>query len=369
MSLTPKNWDTFQHYRDRAPPWIKLHRTLLDNVDYARLSPDAGKALPLVWLVASDGCGILPDAPELAFRLRIAEDLASKILVELVESGFLVEASDASPAEQRATPSQQVAKSNGFGSRHISDAVKRAVFERDGGKCCACGSDDNIEYDHKVPVSKGGNSSSDNIQLLCRACNRRKRTRLAAPAEQVATEGLGSCILETEGERELEAKTETEAKSASIEGDRTARAPSRFDEFWKKCPRREGPNPRKPAETKFNALVKSGVDPQMLIDEADKWRGAESSRGNVGTRFVAQIVTWLGQQRWADHAAVAFLADEELPRGLTIEQAVEQFARFGRWSKYAPGPEPGQSGCLASPELFAKYGLGPDGRKLEGEAA
>ncbi|MGZ3320197.1 MAG: hypothetical protein ACXU9C_04360 [Xanthobacteraceae bacterium] len=49
---------------------------------------------------------------------------------------------------------------------------------------------------------------------------------------------------------------------------------------------------------------------------------------------------------------------------LQIEQAVANFAKFGLWSRYA-GPEPGQLGCKASPELLAKYGLGPDGRKLE----
>ena len=31
--LRIKNWAEFQHYRTRRPPWIKLHRGLLD--DYA----------------------------------------------------------------------------------------------------------------------------------------------------------------------------------------------------------------------------------------------------------------------------------------------------------------------------------------------
>jgi hypothetical protein len=39
------------------------------------------------------------------------------------------------------------------------------------------------------------------------------------------------------------------------------------------------------------------------------------------------------------------------------------FARFGKWSRHA-GPEPGMTGCKASPELLAKYGLAPDGQKL-----
>ncbi len=65
--------------------------------------------------------------------------------------------------------------------------------------------------------------------------------------------------------------------------------------FSKGCPRRDGPNPRKPAETKFNALVKSGAEQQTLVDEAKKWRQAEEARGNIGTRFIPRAITWLNE--------------------------------------------------------------------------
>ena len=35
MSTTPKNWSDFQHYKERNPPWIRLHRSLLDNFEWA----------------------------------------------------------------------------------------------------------------------------------------------------------------------------------------------------------------------------------------------------------------------------------------------------------------------------------------------
>lgn len=211
MSITPKNWETFQHYKDRSPPWIKLHRGLLDNVDYYRLSPEAAKALPLIWIIASERDGIIPAGAELAFRLRLDDDLANDILEELLGSGFLVE-KEAKPAEQGATPAQRAAKANGFGSRHISDAVKRIVWERDGGQCCQCNSTKNIEYDHKHPVSKGGNSDADNIQLLCRPCNRSKRTKLA-------TQPLSRRSLEVEVEVEKETETQVypEANASGAE--------------------------------------------------------------------------------------------------------------------------------------------------------
>ena len=38
-----KNFENFQHYKDRNPPWIKFYNEVLDDYDIGRL-PDASKA-------------------------------------------------------------------------------------------------------------------------------------------------------------------------------------------------------------------------------------------------------------------------------------------------------------------------------------
>ena len=49
-----KSWDRFQHYRDRNPPWVKLHKQFLDDFDFHSL-PVASRALaPMLWLLASE---------------------------------------------------------------------------------------------------------------------------------------------------------------------------------------------------------------------------------------------------------------------------------------------------------------------------
>ncbi len=69
-------------------------------------------------------------------------------------------------------------ESNGGGRQPIPKQVQREVWRRDQGKCVECGSNENLEYDHIVPVSKGGSNTDRNIQLLCEKCNRSKGNRI-----------------------------------------------------------------------------------------------------------------------------------------------------------------------------------------------
>ena len=61
--------------------------------------------------------------------------------------------------------------------RAFGDAQKRTAFEKQGGKCIKCGDKfdyEEMEGDHITPWSKGGKTTDDNCQMLCKSCNRRK---------------------------------------------------------------------------------------------------------------------------------------------------------------------------------------------------
>jgi hypothetical protein len=95
MKLIPKNWNKFQHYKDRQPPWIKLHKSILDDKEFMRL-PIASKALaPLLWLLASESKDGVFDASidELKFRLRMSEKELKDGLKPLIDNGMFLDAS------------------------------------------------------------------------------------------------------------------------------------------------------------------------------------------------------------------------------------------------------------------------------------
>jgi len=60
----------------------------------------------------------------------------------------------------------------------IPKNVRLSVWQRDGGMCVECGSKENLEYDHIIPLSKGGGNTERNIQLLCSECNKKKSARI-----------------------------------------------------------------------------------------------------------------------------------------------------------------------------------------------
>ena len=65
--------------------------------------------------------------------------------------------------------------------RYIPFKVKIRVVRRDNYTCQHCGKhllDNEVEFDHIIPVAKGGSSEENNIRLTCFDCNRSKSDKV-----------------------------------------------------------------------------------------------------------------------------------------------------------------------------------------------
>jgi hypothetical protein len=100
-TFSVKNFQRFQHYKDRSPPWIKLYNELLDDYEFGRL-PDASKMhLIAIWLLASRSDNKIPyDAAWVSRRINANTKVD---LTLLACAGFIVVDQQVQSVEQDAS--------------------------------------------------------------------------------------------------------------------------------------------------------------------------------------------------------------------------------------------------------------------------
>ena len=89
-------------------------------------------------------------------------NLEKEVLKELIEEGLIF--NQFSNNEGKRVP--------------IPQDVMDKVWNRDGGKCVICGSQENLEFDHIIPFSKNGATTYRNMQILCKKCNIQKSNKI-----------------------------------------------------------------------------------------------------------------------------------------------------------------------------------------------
>ena len=80
-----KNWDKFQHFKHKSDmKWFKCYgRDLLNDPDFMKLDDIKQATLFKLWCLASESNGVLPNAYDIAFRLRKPIAFIEKMLLEL----------------------------------------------------------------------------------------------------------------------------------------------------------------------------------------------------------------------------------------------------------------------------------------------
>jgi hypothetical protein len=113
-----KNWTKFQHFKDRRPPWVKLYRDILDDLEWHELDPLAAKVLVMLWLIASEDDGRIPDTKTLAFRLRLTEIKTKEIIIKLshwleqddinvISSGYQIDSTERETETEKETETKK----------------------------------------------------------------------------------------------------------------------------------------------------------------------------------------------------------------------------------------------------------------------
>jgi hypothetical protein len=141
-------WNDWPPELNRGKPWSKAKLKILELL------------WPMEWL---EGSKIYEAVQQTYYDRHIRE---------LRESGWQI----ATHPSGKMYRLQSHQKLPGNIRRYPSPGQKRQVRDRDKDVCQICRlPDQNMQYDHKVPLERNGPTEVDNLQLLCRACNVEKR--------------------------------------------------------------------------------------------------------------------------------------------------------------------------------------------------
>jgi len=99
-------------------------------------------------------------------------------IAELYKEAVTINVDNYKPLKERTYLSQINSVDIKSSREKISQDILDAVWRRDEGKCVECGSREKLEFDHIIPLSKGGANTYRNIQLLCEMCNRKKSNKI-----------------------------------------------------------------------------------------------------------------------------------------------------------------------------------------------
>ena len=88
ITFRVKNFEKFQHYKDRSPPWIKLYNELLDDYEFGLLQDASKMHLIAIWLLASRSDNKIPyDSAWVERRINATEHVDLELLAE---RGFII---------------------------------------------------------------------------------------------------------------------------------------------------------------------------------------------------------------------------------------------------------------------------------------
>jgi hypothetical protein len=198
-TFSVKNFEKFQHYKDRSPPWIKLYNELLDDYEFGQL-PDATKMhLVAIWLLASRSENKIPhDSAWVAKRINATEPVNLDLLAE---KGFIL-------LNQEVRSMEQVA------SKPLAKCLSRDRGETEGEKKDAAGAAPVIlsaeaDYFRRLKEICGKTAGGLAKQLLEAKSGNVALARAAA--EQASTkqdprEYIGAIIRNRDGVEDLRAR-------------------------------------------------------------------------------------------------------------------------------------------------------------------
>ena len=87
--LRIKNYEQYQHYKDRNPPWIKLYRAILNDYELRSIPLASRLAYVFCLIIASETDNRIPN-DYVFLSARFGFEINESVLTPLIDTGFLL---------------------------------------------------------------------------------------------------------------------------------------------------------------------------------------------------------------------------------------------------------------------------------------
>ncbi len=209
--------------------------------------------------------------------------------------------SDEAIERRRVNEAARTTRYRSRGGGQIDEDVRSEVLARDDYRCVTCGSDDHLQIDHVKPLAKGGGNEIENLQVLCRVCNARKRDRVRKREARASTDVRGQARISVESAETPSPDKETPHTPKKLtptnippSPPKGGSSPTTFDRFWSEYPQKVG---KREAEKAFaKARKRASFDAIM--------GGLARYVAKTDDRPWCNPSTWLNQARWTDQPAI-----------------------------------------------------------------
>lgn len=282
-------------------PWFRLYTEMVDDPKIRLLAFE--DRWHFVAILCCKGKGLLDkgDARDLMMKklsltLGLSVPATEDMLMRLADYG-LVDTKTAQPTKwddrqfqsdssyERVKRYREKRAASGLVQQvQIPKAVRQAVFENDEYSCVYCQSSQDLTIDHKVPESRGGSHTADNLCTACRACNAKKR--------DLTQQEFLARYNETLQKRSKNTDTEEETEKSLLAPSDDGRV-SRFEEFWKAYPVKKG---RAKAEAAWKRQKLDRLA-DVILDDVVR-RGREDGQWLGG--FIPHGSTYVNGKGWND---------------------------------------------------------------------
>lgn len=224
----------------------------------------------------------------------------------------------------------------------VTRTQRARILERDGYKCQCCEATEGLCIDHIMPVSRGGDSSDENLQVLCSACNTKKGNKI--DGEQKNTKqrriNIDPTLIEVSGVCRSDVLN-PESLLLNPEEKHTAKKTRRDDfsddflDAWSFYPSRPGTNKAQSFKA-WSARINEGISPRSIVDGVIRY-AKYCEALSVEPKYIKQPATFFGPYRHFENDWTPPVVQAPQKTQYQINQEATARAIFG---KRNPANEP-----------------------------